>query len=238
MTLFRQQYLTESARLEGWDYRSRGYYFVTICTKSRKPFFGEIVDGAMVASAAGQIVAEEWRAVHSGRRDVLLDEWVVMPNHVHGIVALTGGAVEVSRYPVETPRTKRDAILPSTEPYITVEDSDEPIQRGVSTTSVSGTAQRQPDYARFADACSGEQIQRGVSTMPRLAAGSLGAIIGQFKSRCTKRIWASGRRDFGWQPRFYDHIIRDDESLAETRQYIIDNPANWDAANVPDNLWM
>jgi putative transposase len=60
-----------------------------------------------------------------------------------------------------------------------------------------------------------------------LQAGSLGAIIGQIKSVCTKRIWAAGHTEFGWQSRFYDHIIRDEGSLQHIREYIINNPANW-----------
>jgi putative transposase len=60
-----------------------------------------------------------------------------------------------------------------------------------------------------------------------LAAGSLGAIIGQIKSARTKRIWAAGTTDFAWQSRFHDDIIRDDESLQRIRTYIIDNPGTW-----------
>ena len=233
--LFRNRYRIQSARLRGWDYASSGYYFVTMCTKARQPFLGNIVVGAMTLSTAGEIVSSEWRGIEWRRRDVVLDEWVVMPNHVHGIIVLTDKA-PVEPHAVETPQRKRDGIPPSVEQDITGGGPDEPIQRGVSTTSASETAQRQPNDARLVDVSSGKQM---APTMPRLAAGSVGAIIGQFKSRCTKRIWASGRRDFGWQPRFYDHIIRNDQSLAEIRQYIIDNPLNWDPIeDIPDNLWM
>jgi hypothetical protein len=59
-------------------------------------------------------------------------------------------------------------------------------------------------------------------------AGSIGAIVGQVKSVCTKRIWAAGYADFAWQPRFHDHVIRDHESLDRIRQYIANNPAKWE----------
>jgi putative transposase len=79
--------------------------------------------------------------------------------------------------------------------------------------------------------------QRDVST-PRLAAGSLGAIVGQFKGACTRRIRASGI-GFGWQPRFYDHVIRNEKSLESIRQYISDNPLKWGLEHdPPENLWM
>lgn len=60
-----------------------------------------------------------------------------------------------------------------------------------------------------------------------LRAKSLGAIVGQFKACCTKRIRANGGSDFDWQPRFYDHIIRNERSLVRIRQYIHDNPRKW-----------
>ena len=91
-----------------------------------------------------------------------------------------------------------------------------------------------------------ETSRRGVSTTtttapnaPRLRAGSLGAIIGQIKSVCTKRIRAAGYADFAWQPRFYDHIIRDDASLHRIRRYIAHNPGGWQQdRNNPANLYM
>jgi len=58
---------------------------------------------------------------------------------------------------------------------------------------------------------------------------SLGSIIGQFKSVCTKRIRAAGFPDFAWQPRFYDHIIRSDKSLEEIREYIVHNALKWES---------
>jgi REP element-mobilizing transposase RayT len=70
---------------------------------------------------------------------------------------------------------------------------------------------------------------RDVSTeKPQLKAGSLGAIIGQIKSVCTKRIRSKGFRDFGWQAGYYDHIIRDNEDLDRIREYICGNPYKWD----------
>ncbi len=79
-----------------------------------------------------------------------------------------------------------------------------------------------------------ETARRAVSTGSEtkapstLQTGSLGAIIGQFKSICTKRIRAEGFHDFAWQPRFYDRVIRSERELHNIRQYISDNPAKWD----------
>ncbi len=68
---------------------------------------------------------------------------------------------------------------------------------------------------------------------------SLGSIIGQIKSVCTKRIWEAGFDDFDWQDRFYDHIIQSEESLHNIREYIINNPVKWEFdKNNPANLYM
>jgi len=204
--LYRGRFRVQSTRLTTWEYRSNGYYFVTICTKDRAPLLGVVLDGTVRLSRIGEIVAAEWREIVVRRRDLALDEWVVMPNHLHGIVI-------IRRDPgiVETPQRDRARDGISLDHSLPQHHHDDGMPRGVSTTGAAS----------------------------RLLAGSLGAIIGQFKSRATKRIWLSGFGDFGWQPRFYDHIIRDDRSLDHIRQYIIDNPAKWDSQEVvPGNLWM
>jgi len=77
-----------SIRLKGYDYTRPGAYFITICTHNREPLFGRVVDGEMVLNALGEIVWEEWFRSARIRDEIELfpDEFVVMPNHVHGIV--------------------------------------------------------------------------------------------------------------------------------------------------------
>ena len=78
----------KTLRLKGWDYTSPGAYFVTICTHQRAHLFGRVVDGKMVLNAYGKIVWEEWFKTAQVRPYVALfeDEFVVMPNHIHGII--------------------------------------------------------------------------------------------------------------------------------------------------------
>jgi putative transposase len=75
-----------SIRLRGYDYQEAGAYFVTVCTANRECFFGEIVDEAMQLNRLGEIVEDEWHRTAILRPQVSLDAFVVMPNHVHGIV--------------------------------------------------------------------------------------------------------------------------------------------------------
>ena len=190
MSLYKGRYRIESARMAGWDYAAAGCYAVTICTRERGSYLGDVVKGEMHLSTMGEIVAEEWQRSAEVRPYVVLDVWVIMPNHLHGIIAIGEKAGDAAM-----PRPDDDAETP--RDVGTVETP----RRGVSTPQVPAP--------------------------PRLQAGSLGAIIGQFKSLCTKRIWAAKLGDFGWQTRFYDQIIRNEESLQRIRQYIHDNPLNW-----------
>jgi REP element-mobilizing transposase RayT len=171
MTLFKNKYRIESTRLKNWNYASAGWHFITICTKNRELFFGDVKTGDMVLSATGEIVSEEWLKAEEIRSNVDLDEWIVMPNHVHGIIVLT---------------------------------------HTIASTSKG-----------------------------KLKANSASSIIGQFKSACTKRIWASGLNSFDWQPRFYDEIIRSKTQLTNIRQYIANNPLKWELdKDNPASLWM
>ena len=181
MSLYHGKYRIPSTRLGDWDYSQPGWYYVTLCTHNRQCFLGTVADGQMLASAAGAIVAEEWLRTPLVRLNVALDAWVLMPNHLHGIVIIK-----------ELPGRVGDEMRDRTK------------------------AANKPGVAR-------------------LVPGSLGAIVGQIKAVCKKRIRAVGMADFEWQPRFYDHIIRDAGALDKIRQYIVNNPAQWalDELNPP-----
>ncbi|MCB0037068.1 MAG: transposase [Anaerolineales bacterium] len=169
MTLFRQKYRIESTRLKGWDYTAAGYYFITICTKQRQHCFGRVINDDVQLSNAGQIVAQEWLQTARIRPNVELDEWVIMPNHMHSILIITHQLTQVQ-----------------------------------GTNSMKTTPEKS-----------------------RLYANSVGSIIGQFKRACTTKIWGAGFTQFGWQPRFYDSILRDERALQNVRRYIANNPINW-----------
>lgn len=88
MTLYNNKYRVESARLKNWDYSNTGLYYVTICTNKMKKFFGEIINEVVHLSDEGKIINEEWKNNETKRKNVILDEYVIMPNHIHGILAI------------------------------------------------------------------------------------------------------------------------------------------------------
>lgn len=79
-----------SIRLPSYDYTSSGAYYVTICTKNQQHFFGEIRNGKMILSKIGKIASQNWLDISNHYDHVELGEFVVMPNHIHGIIWIVG----------------------------------------------------------------------------------------------------------------------------------------------------
>ncbi|GAB4506282.1 MAG: hypothetical protein Kow00123_04200 [Anaerolineales bacterium] len=86
-----------SIRLRGWDYRDAGAYFVTIVAHGRECVFGHIADGPMAVNECGEIVAACWHDLPRHYPHVELDAFVVMPNHVHGVIVIRGDAGNAAR---------------------------------------------------------------------------------------------------------------------------------------------
>ncbi|MBW4438270.1 MAG: transposase [Pleurocapsa minor GSE-CHR-MK-17-07R] len=165
-----------SGRLAGWDYAGDGAYFVTICTHAREVLFGEIVDGVANMNAFGDVAKACWMSLPSHFPHVEIDAFVVMPNHVHGILMFHRAAESGSR----------DV----------------------------GARHALP-------------LRQAPAGFGKPQAGSLGTVIGAFKSATARHINMLRDVEGGpvWQRSYYDHIIRDERDLNHCRQYIITNPA-------------
>ncbi len=152
--------MRRSLRLSGYDYSLAGGYFVRLCSAGRCSLFGRLVGGKIELSEIGKIVAEEWQRLPRRFPGLELGEFVLMPDHLHGILLF-------------------------------VED------RKIKPPGRSGPQ-----------------------------AGSLGAIIGQFKSQVTKRVWsfAGSSHAAVWQRNYYEHIIRDEADWVRIHEYIRGNP--------------
>ncbi len=192
---------SDTLRLDGWDYRRSAWYFVTICTHDRLPNLGTVRHGLVGLSPAGCIAAQEWRRTPAVRPYVRLGAWIVMPNHVHGLIGIT------TESPAHDDATVTDAS--ECDGSNTAGDGD---NDGVDASRRDASTQENTDE-------SNDEF--------RLRAHSLGAIIGQYKSVCTKRIRAACRPDFGWQSRYYDRIVRNRREWEAVCRYIHRNPANW-----------
>ncbi|MBI5081703.1 MAG: hypothetical protein HZB17_10420 [Chloroflexi bacterium] len=204
MTLHRR-----SIRLPNYDYSQAGSYFVTLCAHARECLFGEIVDDAMSLNDYGKIVEEEWLKSAEIRKELELDAYVIMPNHLHGIVVINNdGGLTVGA-------TGQSPLIPTT-----VEASGRsPLATDVGAHGRAPLRADQPILHR----------------KPR----SLGSFIAGFKSATTKRLnLKRNTPSFAvWQHNYYEHIIRDEIDLNRIRAYIQHNPARWaEDENNPERI--
>jgi putative transposase len=208
-----QKHHRRSIRLPEYDYCQAGAYFVTICTWGRVPLFGEIYGRVMRLNATGRIVESEWKRLAHQFANIHLDAFVVKPNHVHGIIVINDLVGATRHFPIDTPSD----IEPMPKDALAALDGS-PLQN---------------------DGLYGSPL-REESPSPRPkgpARGSLGAMIGQFKSRATKRISALPEHEYApiWQRNYYEHIIRSDAEWERICEYIHNNPARWEEDQLHPN---
>ena len=99
-----------SIRLPGYDYAQPGAYFVTICTQDRVSLFGAVSDGKMRLNRIGGLVAESWEWLAARHPRIALDQWVVMPNHLHGVIVMVDARDESLKGGSRTALTGRNAV--------------------------------------------------------------------------------------------------------------------------------
>jgi REP element-mobilizing transposase RayT len=85
-----QAHNRQSIRLKGYDYSQEGLYFVTICVQNRECIFGEIINHEMILNDAGKMAFQSWSDIPNHFPNVVLHEFVVMPNHIHGMIEIIG----------------------------------------------------------------------------------------------------------------------------------------------------
>ncbi len=108
------KFLRTSRRLKGWDYSREGYYFITICTANREMIFGEINNGQMTLNRFGEIAMTELEKTFELRDNLKPDKFIVMPNHIHIIIALQFS--DAQEYQSGTVMARHDADKPSESP--------------------------------------------------------------------------------------------------------------------------
>jgi len=157
-----------SIRLRNYDYSQPGAYFVTVCSWNKECILGDIVNGEMHLNEYGQVVSDEWHRSAEIRKEIELDTFVIMPNHLHGIV-----------------------FINSVAPFNVGANGRSPLQ---------------------------------------MTPKSISSFVAGFKSSVTKQI-NQFRNTLGkpvWQRNYYEHIIRDEKELNKIREYIVNNPIQWE----------
>jgi REP element-mobilizing transposase RayT len=197
---YKNKYRIPTNRLRGYNYNADGCYYITICTKSRIHYFGEIMNNEMQLSEIGKIATMEWFKTPSLRLDMNLelDKFIVMPNHIHGIVMIGENQYNTPKHNgTHCELTQcRDAL------------------QCVSTNDAKHCKLTQRRDAMHCVSTFGPQTK------------NLASIIRGFKIAVTTYA-RKHNIDFEWQERFYDRIIRNQKGLDYVREYIFNNPQNW-----------
>jgi putative transposase len=222
-----------STRLKGYDYGQAGPYFVTICVQNRLCLFGDAVAGTMRLNDAGRMVQRVWDEIPHHYPGVDLDAFVVMPNHIHGIIVL----VSTTSATIEAAAPAPDVGTVGAGPRARPDHPAPPRDRGDGQPRHRGDGQpRDHGDGQPRDHGDGQPRDRG-DGQPRGVAPtglSLPDVVHRFKTMTTRR-YADGVKQHGWSPfpgrlwqrNYYEHIVRDDAALDRIRRYIIDNPQRW-----------
>jgi REP element-mobilizing transposase RayT len=203
---YQNKYRIASARAPWWNYGWSGAYFITICTANRHHFFGEIKDSKMQLSGLGILADIFWYEIKNHAKNVELGAFVVMPNHIHGILILNNPQ-------------NFDGIGG---------DIDDGNGNGNDENGDDGDG----DDVETRHALSLQSPQSPQSRFQNQGKNTISSIIGSYKSAVTKHANRLGLLnndlEFGWQTRFHDHIVRDDAEYQRINDYIENNPKNWD----------
>ncbi|GAB3173821.1 transposase [Telluribacter humicola] len=169
---YQNKYRVASARWQQWDYSWDAAYFITICTRDRTNFFGKVIDGKMVLSPVGVIADVLWHEITNHARNVALGEFVVMPNHVHGILILDRNG-DGSR--------KNDSTGESNDDTNNINDENVETRHALSLPSQLPLPENSPGRQRFQN--------QGKNT--------ISSIVGGYKSAVTKHANRLGL-EFSW----------------------------------------
>ena len=198
---FRNRYRISSNRLHGWDYAGNGHYFITIVTHDRKSLFGKVVDGTMILNEMGQIVFDDFQESFNIRKELFLESFVLMPNHLHAIVTLDE-------------KERRDDV----DTHL----NDKSVETRGQSVETHGRASLQSQIVTF---------HRKPKSISSFVAGFKSATINHIDDWIDANdlsIRKFNRNNPLWQANYYDHIIRNESEYRKISTYIVENPLKWD----------
>jgi len=212
MDKFQDRFRIPSHRLKNWDYSKNGIYFITIVVQNREYILGYIENKKMELSDFGKIVNDEWFTSFEIRNELFLDEFVIMPNHLHALVVL------------KNPNNFFDSVG-AVETHGRASNIDNEMVGGYTETH--GRASLPP-----------QQSSQPSKIIPHRKPKSISSFIAGFKSATTTQIddyidmhnltiSKYNMENKLWQANYHDHIVRNEEEYWKIKNYIRNNPANW-----------
>lgn len=192
-----------SIRLKEFDYTLPGAYFVTLVTNRKISLFGEIIDRKMRLNQLGEIIQATWQRL-PGFFPIRHAEWVIMPNHLHGIIWI-----------LDKRKGEASAVRNSKGKYFIMADASSP-QHPIGTKHESLGA-----IIQNFKSISTRKINQWLHNKPS------GEKSAWFPPSAGVIFMPNVSRLQVWQRNYYERIIRNDKELERIRQYILDNPFKW-----------
>ncbi|MBK6445950.1 MAG: hypothetical protein IPF81_11885 [Bacteroidetes bacterium] len=223
---FRNKYRIASARLKNWDYGRNASYFITICTKNRAHFFGEVnpITHEMQLTEIGKLAEQFWMEIPIHFPFVQLGEFVVMPNHTHGILIIKkiewngiGNDGGIGDGGIGDGGIGDGGIGDGGIGDGGIGDGG----RFVETRLIASLRIDQQPNSELTKNTGGFTGNKNP-----MIHDNISRIVRWYKGRCTFEI-RKINSNFAWQPRFHDHIIRDGFAFERIQNYIANNPSNW-----------
>ena len=205
-----QMHNRRSIRFKGYDYTQAGLYFITICCQNRACLFGEIENGKMMLNDAGAIANDCWLNIPNHFPNAILHEYVIMPNHVHGIIELVGANNH-------SPKTNNHS--PVSELHSPKTELHSPKNKKNNNSVIGDNRAKNVSVI-------GDNRAKNVSPL-RSPSKTVGSVVRGFKIGVTKWMRQNTDTFYIWQRNYWEHIIRDDISYENISQYIINNPTKW-----------
>jgi len=237
MEKYQNKYRIQSHRKPNWDYSAEAMYFLTIVTQHRECILGTIVNHEMVLSDFGKIVEMEWFKSFEIRDELLLHTFVIMPNHLHGIVEIRekwdgmdggtdGGTTDVIAAVVDSTATAEahgrvslpmNSIIPP-DSIIPINPNDQ-----ISTNPTDSidtdllSIKRNPPI----------RLPKSISSFMAGFKSAVNTKIDDYIDENQLNIPKYNKKNHFFQPNYHDHIIRNDREFGIIERYIVNNPMNW-----------
>ena len=198
---YKNKYRITSNSWQYWDYSAPANYFITVCIANRECILGNIKNGKMILSECGKIVETEIQKIPQYHKRAILDASVVMPNHIHCIVTL-------GEYGYEN--------------GVSIIGNDNDTNGNVEKIHEFSLPTIQPTTEPSINEIKQYRKQRRKMIIPK--------ILGKLQQQTSKHInilnGTPGKKN--WQANYNDHVIRDEASYKRIKNYILNNPANWE----------
>lgn len=206
-----QKHHRRSIRLQGYDYSREGLYFITICCQDRAHFFGKIAEKCLQLNDAGIQAQQCWLDIPNHFPNVVLHEFIIMPNHIHGIIEFVGA----NNYSPNQSLPQQPLLAHQPLPH----------NFGVNDPEM-GNGGKNIEMANGA---------KNFSPLWRSPSKTIGSVIRGFKIGITKWMRNNTNVVNVWQRNYYDHIIRNKKDYHRISEYIKNNPILWKEDRFYDN---